>query len=353
MIRELELPTSATDETGVGDRFRQAAQLVERCNAAINGQFSPKLDYEQALIVRRGTSAESVTTFVAGDDRLEGVADIFLPMSESTDTTDTMLFVDPSLTVDRRRAVFDSLAKECIRYSRQIGRSTVLGGGVAAASGPIAATTGYGAVWPEDPESAAWLKRGATLSQVYRSSQLTLSKLEDLHERLRRAARRAPEYRAITWTGETPAKWRNDMCRLHEVMSTDSPLGDLEFEPEQWSDARLTEFERHKIGNGRLLLTAAIEHPASGTLVGYTQMLIGQDPLARQHNLIVMREHRGHGLGLLLKLTGIDLLQRAAPHARAISTMNAEENRHMLRVNEETGFEAVTYLAVFKLRLGS
>ena len=353
MIEQLELPSTAADSTVAGKRFRQMANLVQRVHASVYGKFSPALDYEQALIVRRGTSAESVTTFVAGNEHVDGVADIFLPMSESTDTADTMLFVDPGLTDDRRRAIFDALVEECIRYVREIGRSTVLGGGVASASGPITATTGYGGASSEDPESAAWLKRGASLSQVYRSSQLTLAKLHDLDERLDHAARRAPDYRAITWSGETPAKWRHDMCRLHEVMSTDSPLGDLELEPQRWSDARLAEFERHKIGNGRLLLTAAIEHAATGALVGYTQMLIADDPLARQHNLIVMREHRGHGLGLLIKLTGIDLLQKAVPHARAISTMNAEENRHMLRVNEETGFEAVTYLAVFQLRLGS
>lgn len=353
MTEHLALPDSALEETAVGARFRQAAQLVERCNSAVYGDFSPRLDYEQALIVRRGTSAESVATLVHGGDPPEGLADIFLPMTESTETADTMLFVDPDLGAERRRAVFESLVDACIRYAREIGRSTVLGGGLGAASGPITAATGFGGVRPDDPESAAWLERGATLSQVYRSSRLSLADLDNLPERLQQAQSAASGYDTLTWIGETPGPWRDDMCRLHERMSTDSPTGDLELGEQQWSDARLAEFEQHKIGNGRLLLTSAIQHEATGALVGYSQMLIGKDSLARQHNLIVSREHRGNGLGLILKLAGLVLLREAAPHATAVSTMNAEENRHMLRVNEATGFATVTHLAVFQLRLGA
>lgn len=354
MTEVLELPAEADEQTALGDRFRSCAELVERCKESLYGEDSPTLSPELALVARRGTSAEAAVTLVETDgETIVGVADIFLPQTESVTTADTMLFVDPDLPEPRRAEIFESLVAGSIEYARDLGRTTVLGGGVAAATGEIKAETGFGGVAPDDPESAAWLRRGASLSQVYRVSRFSLAAIPDLDERLRQAEAAAPDYRTLTWVGETPHPYRSDMRHLHERMSTDAPTGDLELEEQSWSDARLTEFERHKIGTGRTLLSSAVQHVPSGALVGYSQMLISDDPLARQHNLIVLREHRGHGLGNVLKLAGLKLLRDQVPHATGVSTMNAEENQHMIRVNERAGFEPVTHLAVFQLKLGS
>ncbi|MGO1496866.1 hypothetical protein [Agrococcus casei] len=353
-ITTLELPDTADEQSHRGDFFRAAVELVARCNEAVYGAASPVLNSRFALTMRQGTSAEAVTTLVAADDgRVLGLADLFLPQTESTHTSDTMLFVDPSLDAARRAEVCEQLVDASVEHAKGIGRAIVLGGGEAAADGEVMAETGFGGVSRSDPESAAWLRRGAALSQVYRSSWLRLDRLESLQSQIDAAAASAAGYRSLVWTGETPPRHRPDMRHLHERMSTDSPTGSLELEAQTWSDARLAEFERHKIGGGRTLLTAAAEHIESGELVGYTQMLIAEDGLARQHNLIVLREHRGHRLGMLIKLAGLDQLIREAPHATAVTTMNAEENRHMLRVNEQVGFETVAHLAVFQLRLGS
>ena len=354
LITALELPSDADERSPVGERFRAAAALVARCNDAVYGAAAPTLDNDHALAMRRGTSAEAVTTLIAtDDDTLVGLVDIFLPQLESSHTSDTMMFVDPQLAAEQRSQVFEQLVSASIGHALSIGRTTVLGGGEAAAAGEVMAGTGFGGVSRNDPESSAWLRRGAALSQVYRSSWLRLDRLENLQKFIDETAASAPDYRPVTWTGETPADRRDDMRLLHERMSTDAPIGSLELEQQTWSDARLAEFEQHKMGVGRTLLTAAAEHIDSGKLVGYTQMLIGDDGLARQHNLIVLREHRGHGLGTLMKLAGLQQLTAEAPHAVAVSTMNAEENRHMLRVNEAVGFETVTHLAVFQLRVGS
>ena len=350
-ISALELPESADEQSTTGEVFRAVSSLVDRCSEAVYGAGSTTLNHALALRLRRGTSAEAVDTLVAfAGDAPVGVADIFLPQTESTATADTMLFVEPELPLERRAEIFERLVAACIAHADEIGRTTVLGGGLGGATGAVMAQTGFGGVDRDDPESAAWLRRGATLSQVYRFSRLQLDRLHDLDARLAAAAASADGYRALTWTGETPADRRADMRHLHERMSTDSPVGDLELEEQSWSDARLTEFEQHKMGGERQLLTAAVEHVASGRLVGYTQMMIGADAVARQHNLIVLREHRGHGLGMLMKLAGIELLQRAAPHAARITTINAEENRHMLRVNEAVGFMPVAWTAVWQLK---
>ncbi len=52
----------------------------------------------------------------------------------------------------------------------------------------------------------------------------------------------------------------------------------------------------------------------------------------------VAREHRGHRLGLRLKLAMLDLLARREPRLRHIMTSNAETNAHMIAINETLGY---------------
>lgn len=51
---------------------------------------------------------------------------------------------------------------------------------------------------------------------------------------------------------------------------------------------------------------------------------------------------------MLLKLANIEHLERVRPGHPAITTFNAEENRHMLSVNEAVGFVATAYEGAWK-----
>jgi hypothetical protein len=62
----------------------------------------------------------------------------------------------------------------------------------------------------------------------------------------------------------------------------------------------------------------------------------------------VLREHRGHRLGMLLKSANLALLTAEAPGHPSIITFNAEENRHMLNVNEALGFVPMGYEGAWK-----
>jgi hypothetical protein len=65
----------------------------------------------------------------------------------------------------------------------------------------------------------------------------------------------------------------------------------------------------------------------------------------------VMREHRGHRLGMVLKLANIAYLDETFPGHPAITTFNAEENRPMLDVNEAVGFVPFTYEGAWQKKL--
>jgi hypothetical protein len=55
----------------------------------------------------------------------------------------------------------------------------------------------------------------------------------------------------------------------------------------------------------------------------------------------VVRAHRGHRLGLLIKLAMLEWLAEAEPEQRWILTGNAETNEHMIAINEALGYQKV------------
>ena len=52
----------------------------------------------------------------------------------------------------------------------------------------------------------------------------------------------------------------------------------------------------------------------------------------------VSRAHRGRRLGMLVKVAMLDLLAGAEPGLRHVMTGNAQDNAHMVMINEEIGF---------------
>lgn len=53
---------------------------------------------------------------------------------------------------------------------------------------------------------------------------------------------------------------------------------------------------------------------------------------------MVRREHRGHRLGLLLKIAMMELLPTTEPQLERIVTWNDQGNEHMISVNEAMGY---------------
>jgi RimJ/RimL family protein N-acetyltransferase len=52
----------------------------------------------------------------------------------------------------------------------------------------------------------------------------------------------------------------------------------------------------------------------------------------------VTSKHRGHRLGLLVKVAMVEWLRAAEPAVERIQTWNAESNRYMIAVNEALGY---------------
>jgi GNAT superfamily N-acetyltransferase len=125
-------------------------------------------------------------------------------------------------------------------------------------------------------------------------------------------------------------------------------------EPEDvWTVERLQEHDALLDASPRTMLTVAVEHVPSGTLAGFTQLAV-PDATAEpvfQWDTLVLREHRGRRLGWLLKVVGIETVEREHPGHPSIITFNAEENRPMLDVNEAVGFVGVGSEGIWERRV--
>lgn len=255
----------------------------------------------------------------------------------------------------RKQGIGSALIDRLEAISRHDGRPIAQGGGKhhITISGPrLESPTGFGELPRKDPVVRFLLEHGYTLEQVYRISLLRLpAAAETLSARLVEAqAHAGSDYRIHRWTGPTPLRWRDDVAVIMNRMSTDAPAGNLEVEEEPWDADRVRQQDERRTMAGRIGLVAAVEHIPTGKLVAYSGMSISDDHSrpAHQGDTLVLKEHRGHRLGTIVKIVNIQQLAGVSPETPFIVTDNAEENRPMLDVNEAVGFEAVAYSGAWK-----
>ncbi|MEX1079066.1 MAG: GNAT family N-acetyltransferase [Homoserinimonas sp.] len=207
----------------------------------------------------------------------------------------------------------------------------------------IQSPTGFGSVPLDDPSTRFLLAKGYGLAQVDRMSRLPLPVVPP--------ELTAPEgYQLEQWTGVTPEHRLGDVAVLQQRMSTDPPLGEVDYQPEEWDEDRVRDLDARRTAEGRHWMTTAVRHVESDTLVGFTELVCAHDPNmpVYNHNTLVLSEHRGRRLGMLIKAGNLRLLAETAPGHPSIYTWNAEENRHMLDVNEELGFVPVGHEGSWK-----
>ncbi|HYP72706.1 MAG TPA: GNAT family N-acetyltransferase, partial [Microbacterium sp.] len=211
--------------------------------------------------------------------------------------------------------------------------------------------TGFGSI-PDDRIARFYRRNGYTLEQIERESRLDLEASADTVAALLAEAEQASTgYRVVQWTAPTPADRVEGYAWMKSRMSTDTPMAALEFDEETWDAARVALHDQRTLDGGRTMLVTAAQHIASGDLVAFNELVIGADAAAASHqeDTLVLREHRGHRLGLLVKCAGLTTWRREiAPESPRVITYNAEENRPMLDINEAIGFVPKAYNGAWK-----
>ncbi len=98
---------------------------------------------------------------------------------------------------------------------------------------------------------------------------------------------------------------------------------------------------------------AVAVHRSTGRSVAYTTMGVplSQPERVYQWDTLVLREHRGHRLGTLVKLAALQEMAAHSPRSRCITTWNAQENAPMIRVNDALGARTNGQLINWQKRL--
>jgi GNAT superfamily N-acetyltransferase len=341
-IRELPIPASMEAE-GASD-FAVAMDVHFSCEALAYGTAELRFTPAESLPSYLDQEHEPVRLFVATvKGRIVGLARY---QSEPKDDGDTVWLMIDVLPEFRERGIGTALSSrmQTVANTDHIRKSIVYAVAVEEAGERIPAPTGFGSVAAASAESRFLLARGYRLEQIERGSRLALP----LSLAGRLAAARAAagiDYFVHQWCDRTPTRWVDDMAMLHTRMSTEEPTAGLEEPEDLWTVGRLLAEEGRRATDPRTRFVTAIEHAPTKRLAAFTSLSapVELERAAAQEDTLVLPEHRGHRLGMLLKVANLDYLQREKPGHPSIVTFNAEENRHMLDVNEAVGFIPIGY----------
>ncbi len=182
-------------------------------------------------------------------------------------------------------------------------------------------------------------QRSSDMMRRQRPGDLDHAALASLYDDARL---RAADYDLERSPVPTPPDRLGEMAEMASAIN-DAPTDDLDVEDEVFSAERLAAFESAQAGRGKAVLRLVVRHRETGRLAGQTVVTVdGERPhLAEQEDTTVVAAHRGHRLGLLLKLEMLRWLADDQPQIEVVDTWNAESNEHMIEINELLGYQVV------------
>ncbi len=182
--------------------------------------------------------------------------------------------------------------------------------------------------------------------------ELTLSDYVARRDDLARQAAAAAAYRIVTFDTVCPEEHLESYGRLLGMLMDEVPLGDLDLAASEWSAERIREAEQRLADIGRHMQTSMAIAP-DGSVAGVSDVRVDDDdPVHGQVGItLVDPAHRGHRLGLALKLATHDLAVATYPELRTVDTSNAEVNTWMNAVNEALGYRTIETLLELQKKL--
>lgn len=266
-----------------------------------------------------------------GGESLVGRASVFVPLRENLESISVGVEVHPAF---RGRGIATQLVEEAlIPAIRDSGRTLVEAYGEIPADGDADS--------PDEPVNRLARRLGISRKNLAVCRVLPLpledSLLDDLQAE---AEERIGEYRIELWDGEIPEEHLAQYGTLMRQLELDEPDEEVEHEAPEYTPERIREGERRRREQGLEAITAVAVAP-DGSFAGNSEVHVHSSPrttLGWQENTLVMPEHRGHRLGLALKVATHRQLKERAPQLRALVTWNSHVNPWMIEINEKLGY---------------
>lgn len=256
-----------------------------------------------------------------------GTGMLFLFRLDNTHLGEVDVYVAPP---NRRRGIGRALLAELEAHARRDGRTTMVSSAFApvGAESPgslFAAATGYPVASHEETKvvdlvtaPAGW---GALDDEV---------------------AAALGDYRVVVFEERVPEAYVDDFLSLLDMFLGEVPTGDLDLRQTTWTRERLREGEDRAVAVGRLMVISVAVAP-DGHLCGFSDVRVNRaDPRhASVGGTMVVPGHRGHRLGLAMKLATHRRVLEIFPGCAYVETGNAGVNAAMNAVNQQLGYRVV------------
>lgn len=269
-----------------------------------------------------GGSKRRVLLAAVVEGAFVGVADLALGTHDNTHLAELEVNVDPA---HRRNGVGSALYDAADELRRAEGRSTVIGElhlpvGGSAAGLDFATVMGF--------------------TSVHTEEHLAMRLPADpfLVDALTRAV---DGYELLTWRGRCPDEHRAAYVTMRNQMNADVPVGEVDAAPVVLDEDRLEEQET-RMARSYHTVVAAARRVSDGAMGGYSLTYLDRsNVVALQDDTLVMPEHRGHGLGMQLKLATLAVVGAEHPDRTILHTWTDPENAAMYRTNVAFGYAPV------------
>ncbi len=279
-----------------------------------------------AALIRYGWDEDPPLAATARDarGRVVGYLQVWLPTWDNVHLGEVEVIVDPN---HRRQGIGRELFEAGVDRLRVQERKVLL---THALDGPVGAAFA----------KTFGLSRASL--EIQRRLDLSTVDWERVEREYTAAQQYAGGYDLIRLPGDTPEELVADVVALSAAIN-DAPTDDLDIEDEVFSAERLRAFEAGQRAHARRIYRLVARDRETGVLAGQTMVAIEREQpgYGWQYDTSVVRAHRGHRLGVILKIGMLHWLSEVEPQLRRMDTWNAASNAHMIRVNELLGYTII------------
>jgi GNAT superfamily N-acetyltransferase len=310
-------------------------EILNACRAAETPWMPELTPYRRTMQVRHSWDGSPEDHFIASADGVAvGVAQLEIGEYDNRDFAWVSLFIHPAW---RRRGHGSDLLACLTEVSRERGCAKI-----GAAGWDLPSAEGFAA-------RHGFERAAVEVARVQYPLELPAGLADAAYDE---AAPYASDYELVRIAGPTPDELLPAVVQLTDAIN-DAPTDDLEVEDEVFTPERVRAYETHTIDSGHRLYRVVARHRASDVFAGHTVVAVDSEMpvLAHQHDTSVLRDHRGHRLGLLLKADMMRWLAAEEPQIEHLDTWNAESNDQMIVVNERLDYRVMGRELAFQRRL--